>query len=199
MSLGNFYNPFLTSTPPPQPGRTLLTGFPPPRKRKVFVSYHHGGDQAYYNAFSRHFSATYDVIQDNSLRDSINSDNVEYIMRKIREDYITGSSCTFVLCGKESRWRKYIDWEIKATLDANHGLIGVLLPTNPVSNNACHKPDRFQDNLDSGYATWLTWSTIIENTSGLPQLIEAATGKDKQLIRNQRQMMSRNGTPPWLT
>ncbi len=42
----------------------------------------------------KNISETYDVIHDNSLRDSISSNDSEYVMRKIREDYITGSSCT---------------------------------------------------------------------------------------------------------
>ena len=31
-------------------------------KHKIFVSYHHGGDQAYYDAFSQSFHDSYDVI-----------------------------------------------------------------------------------------------------------------------------------------
>ena len=42
--------------------------------------------------------------------------------------YITGTSCTVVLCG--GRPRKFVDWEIKATLDKEHALIGVNLPTS---------------------------------------------------------------------
>ena len=34
----------------------------PAVKRKIFVSYHHGGDQGYYDTFSRAFHDTYDVI-----------------------------------------------------------------------------------------------------------------------------------------
>ena len=30
-------------------------------KRKIFVSYHHAGDQGYYDAFSRAFHDTYEV------------------------------------------------------------------------------------------------------------------------------------------
>ena len=89
----------------------------PPVKRKIFVSYHHDNDQAYYNEFSRFFSDQYDAIQDSSLDRLIDSDDTEYVMRRIRENYITGTSCTVVLCGPQTRWRKYVDWEIKATLD----------------------------------------------------------------------------------
>ena len=91
--------------------------FGAPVKHKVFVSYHHHADQAYYNAFSSAFHDTYDVIYDNSLERSIDSDDVNYVMRRIRENHITGTSCTIVLVGAESPKRKYIDWEISATLE----------------------------------------------------------------------------------
>ncbi len=59
------------------------------RKRKIFVSYHHQNDQWYYNEFSRIFSDSYNVIQDNSLDRIIDSDDSEYVMRRIREEYLT--------------------------------------------------------------------------------------------------------------
>src|SRR5262249_26726190 len=90
---------------------------PQPLKHKIFVSYHHGGDQAYYNAFSKAFHDSYDVIYDNSLERQVDSDNVDYVRRRIQENYITGTSCTIVLVGKETWGRKYVDWEIEATLD----------------------------------------------------------------------------------
>jgi hypothetical protein len=65
-------------------------------KRKVFVSYHHGGDRAYYDAFINAFSNTYDVIQDNSVERAVDRTNADYVIRRIRENYITGSSCTIV-------------------------------------------------------------------------------------------------------
>src|SRR5947207_2002675 len=100
-------------------------------KPRIFVSYHHGADRQYYDEFSRRFADSYDVCDDNSVARVIDSDNCEYVMRRIRERYLTGSSCTLVLCGAQTRWRKFVDWEIKATLDKQHGLIGVNLPTNP--------------------------------------------------------------------
>lgn len=42
-------------------------GWPPVRaavKRKVFVSYHHDGDQPYYDAFARFFADTHEVLAD---------------------------------------------------------------------------------------------------------------------------------------
>ena len=85
-------------------------------RRKVFVSYHHDLDQAYYDRFSALFCGVYDILQDRSLDRRIGSEEAEYVMRRIREDYLRGSSVTIVLCGRETPWRKYVDWEICAVI-----------------------------------------------------------------------------------
>jgi MTH538 TIR-like domain (DUF1863). len=165
----------------------------PVEKPVVFVSYHHGADQGYYNRFATVFADTYRIIRDNSLRNEISSDDAEYIMRRIRELDLTGTSCTIVLCGKETPWRKFVDWEIKATLDKQHGLVGIGLPNNPVTN----APDRFLDNNKSGYAVWLTWEQLFPNqrpnVAPLRAAIEDASATSKELIDNTRPLMSRNG------
>lgn len=163
-------------------------------KRKIFVSYHHGGDQAYYNAFAHAFHYTYDVITDNSLERKIDSEDGEYVMRRIRENYITGSSCTIVLVGKDTYARKYVDWEIKATLDASHGLIGVRLPTALVTpQNTVTVPGRLHDNVQSGYALWLPWTDIMASAQACQSYIEVANARDKRLILNTRARRLRNG------
>ena len=178
--------------------RTLLTGFQYPVKRSVFVSYHHGGDQPYYNAFTKTFDDTYDVIFDNSLERKIDSDNVNYVLQRIRDTFVKGSSCTIVLCGAETPWRKYVDWEIKATLDMKHGLIGVNLPTSRQNSNGNFVvPDRLHDNIQSGYAVWTNWAAFTANAAAAKTIIEQAIAKSAASIVNNREMMSRNQTPPW--
>ena len=167
--------------------RPFGAGFKPIR-RSIFVSYHHGRDRAYYDAFSRLFAEGYQVIQDNSVERKIDSDNAEYVSRRIRENYLTGSSCTVVLCGAETAQRKFVDWEIKATLDKQHGLIALKLPTNP----NFFVPPRFMDNVASGYAVWTTWEQLSANHGLLVNLIEQANAKNKVLIRNQRELRTRN-------
>jgi hypothetical protein len=165
-----------------------------PTKRSIFVSYHHSGDRAFYDAFSGLFADKYEVLQDNSVEREIDSENVEYVYRRIREDYITGSSCTIVLCGADTPNRKFVDWEINSTLEKEHGLIGVNLPTNPVSpNGKVSVPVRLLDNIQSGYAVWTSWETLKGKPQLLGTLIEQATAKDKPLIRNDRELRPRNG------
>ena len=167
-------------------------------KRQIFVSYHHQADQAYYNAFSQTYcNQGYDVIQDNSLRNARDSDDPQYIMQAIRDNHITGTSCTIVLCGALTYGRKYVDWEIKGTLDRDHGLIGVRLPTAPLdpATNRITVPARLHDNISSGYAPWITWQQFMAGPVELKAFIESAlspTVRPKGLIVNGREMMRRN-------
>jgi hypothetical protein len=163
-------------------------------KRKIFVSYHHGGDRGYYDAFINLFSSTYDVIDDNSVERAIDSSNTDYVIRNIRENYITGSSCTIVLCGAQTPDRKFVDWEIKATLDKGHGLIGVNLPTNPMSSSSKYAvPHRLYDNIETGYAIWTNWDAFVRSPQSVQQFIEMANAKSASLINNSRPLKQRNG------
>jgi len=140
------------------------------------------------------FSETYGIVRDNSLSRLFDSEDTDYVMQRIRDKHITGTSCTIVLCGALTPWRKYVDWEIKATLDRQHGLIGIKLPNNPIIGGGCHKPARLQDNVDSGYAVWITWEQLRQGgPTFLKASVEAAIAKPKILIYNSREMRSRNG------
>lgn len=168
-------------------------GVPQQVKHRIFVSYHHGGDQAYYDAFSNAFHDTYDVIYDNSLERQIDSDDTNYVIRRIREKYITGSSCTIVLVGKETWGRKYVDWEIEATLDKYHGVIGVQLPSAPISTeNKIIVPPRLNDNIQSGFALWLRWQQITASAVQLQQYVDAAKTRSTGLIVNTCERRLRN-------
>jgi len=163
------------------------------RQRRVFISYHHLADQAWYNAFSVRFHDQYETIWDNSLERRIDSDNVDYVIQRIRDNFIHGTSCTIVLCGAETWKRKYVDWEIKATLDKQHGLIGVQLPTLlPGLADTVQVPDRLNDNIHSGFAMWVNWAWFTASIQNVKSTIEQAVAKPASLIVNNRQMMGQN-------
>ncbi len=176
----------------PFSGTSLLGGYMP--KRKIFVSYHHANDQVYYDRFSKTFSDTYDVIHDNSLDRNIGSTDTEYVMRKIREDYLTGTSCTIVLCGAETPNRKYVDWEIKATLDKKHALIGVYLPTaRKDTQGNIIVPNRFYENYKTGFAFFVSWDSLFNVSGGLKDTVEKAVQhaqSNTRLINNTLPLMS---------
>lgn len=162
-------------------------------KRKVFISYHHRGDQKWFNEFTRLFGDRFEIFYDTSLDGRIRSDDAEYINRTIREDHIVGSSITIVLCGGETWKRKYVDWEIHSTLHHKHALLGIALPTAVKGNQGkIVVPSRLHDNIQSGYAHWLgAWSN---DPQALQTAIETSiqNSQGKSRINNSREKMGRN-------
>lgn len=76
---------------------------------------------------------------DKSLNEAIDSENPDYIMRKIREDYLSDSTVTIFLIGNKSREslgseeQQYIKRELQASLyigdgKLRNGILGVVLP-----------------------------------------------------------------------
>lgn len=170
----------------------LAAGLYKPVRRKTFVSYHHGGDQHYYDEFSRFFHNKFEAVFDNSLARQIDSENVDYVMQRIRDNHLTGISCTVVLIGARTHERKYVDWEIKATLAKQHGLVGIVLPTHILNpSGQIIVPDRFLDNANTGYAIWEHWDGL--TVQRFTQILEEAIAKPKHLIDNSRAMRQRNG------
>lgn len=169
-----------------------LFGIAPNIRRSVFVSYHHGGDQAFYDNLSALTDDRLQLIRDNSLERRIDSADNTYILRRIREYHLHGSSCTVVLCGANTWRRKWVDWEIHASLDQQMSLVGVWLPTLPLEGTGTRKPARLQDNIDRGYAQWLSWSDIRTSATALVDAIERANAAPKRLLLNSRERMGRN-------
>lgn len=74
---------------------------------------------------------------DKSLNEPIDSTNVDYIMRRIREDHLQDSTVTICLIGEysaESRFigidQTYIKRELQASLyDNPNGVLGIVLPS----------------------------------------------------------------------
>lgn len=180
----------------------LLESIRIPEKRKIFISYHHDEDQGFYNSISKALETEFTPVQDNSLDRLIDSDDPEYVMQRIRDNHISGTSCTIVLCGSETPYRKYVDWEIKGTLDKDHGLIGIALPTcRRGVQNKWIVPERLHDNISSGYATFIEWASVFNSGLGLlysnpaatlKAHIEAVVLRNCSLIDNSREKMGRN-------
>jgi MTH538 TIR-like domain (DUF1863) len=132
--------------------------------RNCFISYHHANDNIYLEELRDLIS---DIsIADYSLKNDIGDLAEETIYKKIREK-MRSCSVTIVLIGNRTGHRKWIDWEIWASLRAYrhpyddlktfkpNGLLGIYLPTDSHS-----VPDRLQDNIDSGYAVSMKWDNL---------------------------------------
>ena len=157
-------------------------------KRKVFVSYHHKGEQTVVDDFIETFSEDYEVFIDESLDRAAVSEDSEYLNQVCR-DAIDGTSVTIVMIGKQTGCRKFVDWEIRHTLYREHGLVAISRP-GLSGSDAC-LPERLVDNRSSGtgYAKWYKYPG---GASSLKNMIDEAYDADTGKIDNSREKMHRN-------
>jgi hypothetical protein len=132
--------------------------------RNCFVSYHHDKDQKYLSKL--HKTITNMKVADYSLKDDIGHFTDVTIYKKVREK-MRKCSVTVVLVGSRTGHRKWIDWEIWASLRGYthpydplksfkpNGLLAIYLPTDSHS-----VPDRLADNIKSGYAVSMKWENL---------------------------------------
>ena len=125
-------------------------------RHKCFISYHQD-DEDEVIQFIEDYSSVFiaKVLGVSDEDDFINSPDTDYVMRRIRELYLTDSTVTIVLVGRCTWARKYVDWEIASTLrnDSNNkrsGLLGVRLPSAGTNTSA---PARLNDNLPEAHGT----------------------------------------------
>jgi len=156
---------------------------------QAFVSYHHENDQAR----ATHLRDTYgsnNTLIDRSLKDAYDDKTDDEILALIRTNHLKSSTVTIVLVGSETANRKWVDWEIYASLRPYgertiNGLLAIYLPT------AGNTPARLQDNLDSGYAVSMMWESISWQLE--TKIDEAFNNRTKSyLIKNSLPRWQRN-------
>lgn len=159
--------------------------FSAPPKRRCFISYHHADEVAVRN-FVQVFSLAGEILSHRALGlemepDIVNSYDTDYVMRRIRERYMADTSVTLVMLGQNTWKRRYVDWEIAASLrnapgaPAN-GLLGIHLPG--FSRDLHQYPSRFEANLipagSSKADCYARWIDFPASDLVLAQAIEAA-------------------------
>ena len=174
-------------------------------KRNVFISFHQddaGEVEEFLSTFKNEFNEVRTLgvqAEDTDIHEAINSDDSEYVMRRIREKYISNTSCTIVLIGQCTWARRYVDWEVAATLkdlqnDPRGGLIAVQLKSAD-KNGWKRLPSRVEMNIgydlndeQYGYArfygppqTGLTLRNYVEGAVSRRDSSEPATGSTKNL------------------
>ena len=169
------------------------------QRHKVFVSFYHHDDHKYKEYIDKNLSSH--IVNKSVVDGEYNpDDSAEYIKRLIREDKISDSSVVIVLVGPNTKNRKHVDWEIyaglRSSINGNSGLVGILLPTFPLTSDGYYSyddiPARLADNVKSGYATIYTWDYAIKN---FDSIIEAAFNNrvtNRSKIDNSRLQMKRN-------
>ena len=173
-------------------------------RHKTFVSYHHD-DQEEVDKFIETFDHDRDVFiaravgSDQTMDELIESDDDDYVMRRIREEHIGDSTVTMVFLGKNTWSRKFVDWELAASLHQGPkaGLPnGVLVILSPELNSAI-LPDRLVDNWEVGYAKFYPYP---KNRTQLAVWIDHAfvareDEGQRNSIKNGRRKLKRNLSP----
>lgn len=170
-------------------------------KRKVFISYHHD-DQREVDEFINRFAYREGIFIPKVLGagmsdDIIQSTNPEYVMSQIRNRYLQDSTVTIVLLGSCTHSRRYIDWELKASLRQGsytpNGLMSIILPSQGSSS---FLPPRLAENWNEKYENCYARHWIYPDTGWiLNQWIEdafAARTSRAHLIKNSQIMMKYN-------
>lgn len=171
-------------------------------RHKTFISYHHA-DEDEVSDFINFFDHDHDVLISRGIGasmagDVIESTNADYIKRRIRELYLRDSTVTLVMVGAATWGRKFVDWEIAASLrntstTSRNGLVAITLPS--IANLAGRKlPARVSDNVngENGYARWMEYPT---NTASLAKMIDAAyirRSTHLDLVDNSRLLRNRS-------
>ncbi|MGL4647579.1 MAG: TIR domain-containing protein [Mycoplasmoidaceae bacterium] len=105
-------------------------------KHKVFISYYHQEDQSYKDKLIQ-LNEKYNLFDDCSVNQyeiEYNNLDDESIRKIIQNDYIKKSEVIILLCGKNTKKRKFIDWEIAAGMtnsidNLQKGFLIINLPT----------------------------------------------------------------------
>lgn len=130
--------------------------------------------------------------------DVANSDDRDYIMRRIREVYLAGSTVTIVMVGRCTWARKYVDWEIAASLrnnptSARSGLMAIALPS--LSMGYTKKlPPRLADNVDgeNGYARWWKYPSSVDSLATCIEIAHSSRQSHGHLAENSRLLFDHN-------
>ena len=166
-------------------------------KRKVFIS-HFKADRADVDVFIDSFQDVFipKVLGANDNDEFINSTNTDYVMQRIREKYLENSTVTIVLVGSCTHSRRYVDWEIKSSLQQGiylpNGLLGIAIPRG---TSSAHLPERFKANWNedgSGYAKFMPYPTSQQQLwKWIDDAYQARTTR-ANLINNPKEMMGNN-------
>ena len=182
-----------------------------PIRRRCFISYHHA-DQEPVNGFINTFDATHDVFIARALGTDmdptvVNSNNPEYVMQRINRLAFSGSTVTIVIVGRCTWARRYVDWEVQASLRSGpsttpNGLLAIQLPSHVGSGRPL--PDRVRRNIavrerpkpmfmgDTGPIP----PPFLEQLSGwIEDAYQARTGRP-ELIKNPRERKTNDSPCP---
>ena len=170
-------------------------------RHKCFISYHQV-DEDEVTKFIGDFNDVFipKAIGVSDVDDFIDSTDTDYVLRRIRELYLTDSTVTIVMIGSCTWSRRYVDWEVASTLrnDPNNRRSGLMaISLKSVASSASKQlPPRVDDNVDDdqGYARWWKYPT---SSDGLRSCIDTALStRGTETPVNSRELFKYNRSCP---
>lgn len=169
------------------------------KRLKCFISYYHDDDKKYVKKLRKIYEQI--VVSDYSLDTDLSTNTSDEQIYENIKFRMNNCTVTIVLIGENTGRRKWVDWELWASLNPfisktikhrdtfrPNGILAVYLPGKKHSI-----PKRLQDNINSGYVIKMHWNSIT-NTKALVKKLVIADGRRRciSLINNSRRKMKRN-------
>lgn len=158
---------------------------------KCFISYN-SADKDAVDEFCEKFSGSFIRRGLKMEDDIIDSTNTDYVMQRIRSLYLKDSTVTIVLIGKCTWARRFVDWEVQASLrnpadGYPNGVVAIQLWDSYKT-----LPNRVNLNVNSGYSKFYKYPA---SSASLEKLIDEAfdaRSNKQNLIVNPRERYTNN-------
>lgn len=169
------------------------------KRLKCFISYYHDDDKKYVQKLREVYERI--VVSDYSLDTDLTSNTSDEQIYENIKFRMNNCTITIILIGENTGRRKWVDWELWASLNPfisknidyrdtfrPNGILAIYLP----GKRHCI-PKRLQDNIDSGYVVKMHWNSTTNTKRLVSKLIQADERRRSiSLIDNSRRKMKRN-------
>ena len=127
-------------------------------KRRIFISFDHD-DATQVLGFMglRNIVDNFDFYN-HKLDRRINSTDVDYVCRVIREEYINPASVTVVLIGNNTAKSKWVNWEIEESKRQGKGILGIRLKDTWGDVPPGIASDAVGSWQPEKFAAWIEWA-----------------------------------------
>lgn len=143
--------------------------------RRVFISYHHNNEQHKKNDLIS-LNHAHNIFLDCSVDTGDIDENLEpqQIRQTIRRNYLSESTVLILIVGKQTRFRKHVDWELYSSMynGPKFGRSGVvvLLASDCESEFFTAPFNEIKERLYPGVSSWTTISERDEYERRFPYL-----------------------------
>lgn len=143
--------------------------------QRVFISYHHRNEGSLKEELLR-INEQNNIFIDCSVNTGDIDENLEpqAIRQTIRRNYLSGSTVVLLLVGRETKYRKHVDWEVYSSMynGTNFGRSGVVVLHAPdCESNFFTAPfDEIKETMYPHVSSWISISSREEYERRYPHL-----------------------------